>query len=86
MTAADRDRRFDLLMNVDLDVTAEIGTARMDIARILELGTGSIVEFQKSVDEPFELRVNGKIVARGELIAVDERLGLRITQLVERLT
>jgi flagellar motor switch protein FliN/FliY len=72
---------LDLLLDVDLDVTADLGTARLSVAEVLALGPGSIVEFGKSVDQALDLRVNGRTVARGEIVAVEGRFGLRITEL-----
>ncbi len=73
---------LDLLLEVDLDVTADLGTARLSVAEVLGLGPGSIVEFGKSVDQALDLRVNGRTIARGEIVAVEGRFGLRITELV----
>ena len=73
---------LDFLMGVDLDVSADFGTAPLSIAQILALGPGSVVEFKRAVDEPIDLKVNGRTVARGEIVAVDGRFGLRITELV----
>jgi flagellar motor switch protein FliN len=73
---------IDLLMDVDLPVSIELGRTRMKIADLLALGPGSIVELDKLVGEPVDLLVNQKIVARGEVVVVEESFGLRITQLI----
>jgi len=73
---------IDLLMDVELPVSIELGRTRMNVADILVLGPGSVVELDKLVGEPVDLLVNQKIVARGEVVVVDENFGLRITQLV----
>jgi flagellar motor switch protein FliN/FliY len=73
---------LDLLLEVDLDVTAELGSARMSVADVLALGPGAVVEFGKSVEQALDLKVNGRTIARGEIVAVDGRFGLRITELV----
>ncbi len=73
---------LDLLLGVDLEVTADIGTAPLSIAAILALGPGSVVEFRKSASEPIDLKVNGRTIARGEIVSVDGRFGLRITEIV----
>jgi len=75
-------RNIDLLMDVDLPVSIELGRTRMRISDILALGPGSIVELDKLVGEPVDLLVNKKCVARGEVVVVEESFGLRITQLV----
>lgn len=75
-------RNIDLLMDVDLPVSIELGRTRMNVSDILALGPGSVVELDKLVGEPVDLLVNSKCVARGEVVVVDENFGLRITQLV----
>jgi len=75
-------RNIDLLMDVDLPVAIELGRTRMNIADILALGPGSVVELEKLVGEPVDLLVNQKCVARGEVVVVEENFGLRITELV----
>jgi flagellar motor switch protein FliN/FliY len=79
---AERNGNLDLLLGVDLEVTADIGTALMSVQRVLALGPGSVVEFRRTVDQPIDLKVNGTVIARGEIVAVDGRFGLRITELV----
>ena len=71
-----------LLMDVPLQVTVELGRTKMAIKDILELGTGSIVELDKLAGEPVNLLVNGKLIAKGEVVVIDENFGLRITDIV----
>lgn len=73
---------IDLLMDVELPVSIELGRTRLHVADILSLGHGSVVELDKLVGEPVDLLVNQKCVARGEVVVVDESFGLRITQLI----
>ncbi len=73
---------IELLMDVDLPVSIELGRTKMKISDILALGPGAIVELDKLVGEPVDLLVNQKCVARGEVVVVEESFGLRITQLV----
>lgn len=85
MTAnGDNSRNLDLLMTVPLKLTAELGTCKMLVEDILKLGTGSIVELDRLAGGPVDLLVNDKLVARGEVIAIDENFGVRITELIER--
>jgi len=74
-----------LLMNVPLKVTAELGTAKMLVQDILKLGTGSIVELDRLAGGPVDLLVNDKLVARGEVVAIDENFGVRVTELIDRV-
>jgi len=75
-------RNIDLLMDVNLPVSIELGRTKMSISDILALGPGSVVELAKLAGEPVDLLVNYKIIARGEVVVVDENFGVRITQLM----
>ena len=76
------DRGIELLMDVNLPVSIELGRTKMAISDILALGPGSVVELNKLAGEPVDLLVNYKIVARGEVVVIDENFGVRITQLL----
>jgi len=80
--ASSESRNIDLLMDVDLPIAIELGRTKMSIADILALGPGSVVELNKLAGEPVDLLVNQRVVARGEVVVVDENFGLRITQLM----
>lgn len=75
---------IDVLMHVPLRITAELGTCKMSVAEVLKLGTGSIVELDRLAGGPVDLLVNEKLIARGEVVAVDENFGIRITELIQR--
>jgi len=75
-------RNIELLMDVDLPIAIELGRTKLSIADILALGPGSVVELNKLAGEPVDLLVNQRVVARGEVVVVDENFGLRITQLM----
>lgn len=75
-------RNIDLLMDVNLPVSIELGRTKMSISDILALGPGSVVELAKLAGEPVDVMVNYKIVARGEVVVIDENFGVRITQLM----
>ena len=66
----------------DLPISIELGRTKMPISDILGLGPGSVVELNKLAGEPVDLLVNNKVVAKGEVVVVDENFGLRITQLM----
>jgi flagellar motor switch protein FliN/FliY len=80
--SAPESRNIELLMDVDLPIAIELGRTKMSIADILGLGPGSVVELNKLAGEPVDLLVNQRVVARGEVVVVDENFGLRITQLM----
>jgi flagellar motor switch protein FliN/FliY len=72
----------DMLLDIELDVSIELGRTDLSIKRILELGPGSIVELNRMAGEPVDLLVNNKVVAKGEVVVVDENFGIRIVSLV----
>lgn len=76
-------RNLDLLLDVEIPVSVEVGRARLSLEEILRLVPGSVIALDKKSEEPVDLRVNGKLVARGEVVLVDDSYGLRITQVVD---
>ena len=78
--------KMDLLMNLALNVSIELGRTEMQIKDILKLGIGSIVELNKLAGEPVDLLVNNKKFAEGEVVVIDENFGVRITGLVNSST
>jgi flagellar motor switch protein FliN/FliY len=79
----DGSRNLDLLLDVDIPISVEVGRAQMSLEEVLSLVPGSVVALDKKAEEPVDLRVNGKLVARGEVVLVDDTYGLRITQIVD---
>lgn len=75
-------RNIDILMDVKLPVSIELGRTQMNVHDILELAPGSVVELNKLAGEPVDLLVNNKVVARGEVVVVDENFGLRVISLI----
>jgi flagellar motor switch protein FliN/FliY len=73
---------MDLLMDVDLPVSISFGKARLPLRDVLKLTTGSIVELNRAIDEPVEILVNERLVARGEVIVLDGNYGVRIQEIV----
>lgn len=77
-----RTRNIDMLLDVELEAVVVLGEKRMLIREILKLGNGSIVELDKAAGEPLEILINGKKLAEGEVVVVDDHFGIRITALV----
>jgi flagellar motor switch protein FliN/FliY len=75
-------KNIDLLMDVSLRVTVELGRTRMQLAQILELQHGSVVELERLAGDPVDILVNDCLVARGEVVVVDDKFGVRITEMV----
>jgi len=79
---ADYPPNLDLVLDVPVSLTVELGACQMPMREVLQLGPGSVVQLNKTAGAPVELRVNRALVARGEVVVVEERLGIRITELV----
>jgi flagellar motor switch protein FliN/FliY len=75
---------MDLLLDVQLDMSVELGRASMMVRDVLQLGPGSVVELDKLGGEPVDVLVNGRLIARGEVVVVDENFGVRITEILNR--
>jgi flagellar motor switch protein FliN/FliY len=73
---------IDMLADVELDLTVELGRTSIPVKEVLQLGPGSIVELHKLAGEPVDILVNGKMIARGEVVVVDESFGVRLTEIV----
>jgi flagellar motor switch protein FliN/FliY len=77
-------RRLDLLLDVPLDVTVELGRSRMSIQELLALSPGSVIELDKIAGEPLDIVVNDRLIARGEAVVVNDKFGIRITDIVSK--
>jgi len=76
---------MELLLDIPLEITAELGRTRMIINDLLQLGQGSVIELNKLAGEPLEILVNHKLVARGEVVVVNEKFGIRLTDIISPL-
>jgi flagellar motor switch protein FliN len=70
------------VLNVDLELRVEMGRVKLPIREILDLSCGSIVDLHKALDEPMEVLVGDKLLAKGEIVVVDDMLGIRVTEIV----
>lgn len=75
-------RDIDFLLDIPLEVTAELGRTRMLIRDLLQLGQGSVIELDKIAGEPMEILINNRLVARGEVVVVNEKFGVRLTDII----
>ena len=73
---------FDLLHDVEMEVTAELGRTRMSVRELLSLTPGAVIELDRAAGGPADLLVNGRLIARGEVVVIDENFGIRITEIV----
>jgi flagellar motor switch protein FliN/FliY len=80
--APSRDTKLELLMDVELDVTLRFGERQMTLHDILDLNAGSVVELDQHIQEPVQLLVGGKVIARGEVVVVEGNYGLRVMEIL----
>jgi len=78
-------REMDFILDIPLELSVELGRATMILNDLLQLGQGSVVELNKLAGEPLEVLVNGRLVARGEVVVVNEKFGVRITDIISPL-
>jgi len=77
-------QNLDFLLDIPLDVTVELGRTSMIIDKMLQLTQGSVVELDKAAGEPVEIYVNRKLLGKGEVIVVNDRFGVRITEIISQ--
>jgi len=75
-------RGLDFILDIPLEVVVELGRSRIVISELLQMSKGSIVELSKLAGEPMDIYVNGKLFARGEVVVVNEKFGVRLTDIV----
>ena len=73
---------IDMILDIPISLSVELGRTRMLIKELLQLGQGSIVELDKLAGEPIEILVNGRLIARGEAVVVNEKFGVKLTDVV----
>ncbi len=78
----DKQYDFDLILDIPLDVRVELGQVKMLVNELLAKGQGSIIELDKSTNEPLDIYVNNKLIAKGEVVTLDEKFGIRITDII----
>ena len=79
------DPNIALLLDVPLQVTVELGRTRKLIRDILELSPGSVIELDKLAGEAVDILVNGKLIAKGEVVVIDENFGVRVTDIISQI-
>jgi flagellar motor switch protein FliN len=75
-------QNLDFILDIPLKVTVELGRTTLIIKDLLQLGQGSVLELDKLAGEPLEILVNGKLVAKGEVVVVNEKFGIRLTDII----
>jgi flagellar motor switch protein FliN/FliY len=80
----DIQEKLKKFLDLPLLIEVVVGSTTLTLGEILNLGPGSVVELDKLVEEPVDIKVNGKLVAKGELVVVEEKFGVKITDIVEK--
>lgn len=81
-SAAPAPKNIDFILDIPMQVTVQVGSTKMIIRELLQLGQGSVIELEKLAGEPMEVLVNNKLVARGEVVVVNEKFGIRLTDVI----
>ena len=81
-TGGVKDRNLDLILDIPLKLTVELGRTKMPVSELLNLTQGSVIELAKLAGEPMEVLVNDKLIARGEAVVVNEKFGVRLTDII----
>ena len=79
---ASTDLNLDVILDVPVSLSLEVGRARIPIRNLLQLNQGSVVELERAAGEPLDLYVNGTLIAQGEVVVVNDRFGVRLTDVV----
>lgn len=82
VSGSDQNYDLDLILDIPLEVRAELGHVKMLVNDLLQLGQGSIIELDKPVNEVLDIYVSNKLIARGEVVVMDERFGIRVTDII----
>ena len=82
MHAAEPDMCLDVILDVPVTLSLEVGRTRMPIRNLLQLNQGSVVELERGAGEPLDVFVNGTLIAHGEVVVVNDRFGVRLTDVV----
>ena len=81
-TIVQGERELDFILDIPLELSVELGKTKMLVNDLLQLGQGSIIELNKLAGEPLEVYINRKLIARGEVVVVNEKFGVRLTDVI----
>ncbi|HEX4052031.1 MAG TPA: flagellar motor switch protein FliN [Steroidobacteraceae bacterium] len=79
---ANRELNLDVVLDIPVTLSMEVGRTRISIRNLLQLNQGSVIELERSVSEPLDIFVNGTLIAHGEVVVVNEKFGIRLTDVV----
>ena len=78
-----KDMEDQAVYDINVDVTAVLGTASLLVNQLLKLGRGAVVELGQNVGDPIDLRINNRLVGRGEVVVVEDRLAISVTEMIQ---
>ena len=78
-----REKDLDAIYDIPVQISAVLGKSTMQVAQLLKLGRGAVVELDRKVGEAIDIYVNNRLVARGEVVVVDDRLGVTMTEIIK---
>ena len=81
-SSADPPANLDVVLDIPVELSVELGTCHLPMRQVLQLEPGSIVQLDRTADAPVDVYVNHKLVARGEVVVLEDRLGIRVTQII----
>ena len=84
--ALENPTNLNLVLDVPVSLTIELGGCKLPMREVLQLTVGSVVQLDKPADAPVELSVNGKLIARGEVVVIEDRYGVKITEVIGQPT
>ena len=78
-------KKLDIVMDVKVDMTVQLGTAELPMKDVVELSPGAQIQLKQSANDPVSLMVNGKLIAYGEVVVIDDKFGLKVTEIVNSI-
>ena len=79
---ADKPANLNLVLDVPVSLTIELGSCQLPMKEVLQLNIGSVVQLDKQADAPVELSINGKLIEHGEVVVIEDRFGVKITEVI----
>ena len=84
-TTAENPSNLNIVLDVPVSLSIELGGCQLPMREVLQLTIGSVIQLDKAADAPVELSINGKLIARGEVVVIEERFGVKITEVIGRV-
>ena len=80
------NKKLDIVMDVKVDMTVQLGTAKLPMKEVVELSPGAQIQLKQNAKDPVSLMVNGKLIAHGEVVVINDKFGLKITEIVNSVS